>query len=140
MDPERTRQVAAALLRDAGGGDASIGDAVVKAWTRIDRELAPIVGTSGVAAMYHRSLHLCARRHPLLRSAFGPAQRSLDPEPLRAVLLAEDAATAAQVGAELLLIFDELLARMVGPSLTGRLLQPVWKDISGDPPAEDPLP
>jgi hypothetical protein len=140
MESERTRQVAAALRRKGDAGLAAIADAVVQAWTLVDHELAPIVGTAGVAALYRRSLHLCAGRHPALHDALGVAQRSLDTAPLHAVLLAQDAATAARIGAEILLTFDELLSRMVGPSLTERLLRMVWKEFQGDAPTEDPLP
>ena len=140
MDTECTRLMAASLLRDSEAGVGAVVDAVVLAWTQIDRELAPIIGTAGVAAMFRRSLHLCTRDHPVLAAACVPTQRSLDVEPLRALLLAAEATSAAMLGAELLQTFHELLSRMVGPSLTERLLRPVWKDFSGDAPTEDPLP
>ncbi|HEU4460058.1 MAG TPA: hypothetical protein VFR90_13125 [Methylibium sp.] len=141
MDDERTQRLAAALLRDSSAGVDVVADAVVQTWTRIDHALAPIIGAAGVAAMYRRSLHVCALSHPALRHALGPVQRRLEIEPLRAVLQAEDATTAAaQLGAELLLTFDELLSRMVGPSLTERLLRQAWNDLLDDAPDEDPIP
>jgi hypothetical protein len=38
MDTERTRRMAAALLRDGEAGVSAVVDAVVLAWTQIDRE------------------------------------------------------------------------------------------------------
>jgi hypothetical protein len=138
MDSGFARQVAAALARVEEPGVAPVAEAVVRAWMLIDHELAPIIGPAGVAAMYRRGIHLCSGAHPDLRAALGPVQRQLDAEPLRAVLLSQDVAAAAALGAALLQTFHDLLSGMVGPALTERLLRNVWNDFSGDAPAEDP--
>ena len=44
------------------------------------------------------------------------------------------------VAAPSLQTFHELLATLVGPSLTERLLRSVWADSSSGPPAQDTSP
>lgn len=137
MDTANRPHDAATLLRNGASTVDGVAACVVGTWQRIDRDLAPVVGPAGVAALYRRSLHVCARRHVALDPALGPATRTLDLEPLRAALLGQDAAQAAAIGADLLQTFHEILSRMVGPSLTERLTRSVWTDTAGDEPAED---
>jgi hypothetical protein len=47
MDTECTRRMAAALLRDGEAGVSAAVDAVVLAWTPIDRELTPLSRSVG---------------------------------------------------------------------------------------------
>jgi hypothetical protein len=140
MDCDPRALIAAALLRRAAGSAEELAAAVSQSWTRIDHELAPIIGAAGVAAMYRRSLHLCAASHPVLAGAIEPTRRQLDAAPLHAVLTGLEAPALAAVSADLLQTFRELLARMLGPSLTDRLLRSIWDDFSGGSTAEDPLP
>lgn len=140
MDAEQRDLIAAALLRRGGGASDGVAAAVARAWACIDHDLAPILGAAGVAAMARRSLHLCARAHPVLAAAREPAWHHLDAAPLRAALTGLGPADAATVAADLLQAFRELLSRMVGPSLTDRLLRSTWDDISRGSTAEDPLP
>lgn len=140
MDCDPRALIAAALLRRAAGSAEELAAAVSQSWTRIDHELAPIIGSAGVAAMVRRSLHLCAGTHPVLVGAIEPTRRQLDAASLHAVLTGVDTRAGAEVAADLLQTFRDLLARMLGPSLTDRLLHPIWDDFSGGSTAQDPLP
>lgn len=140
MDADQNGLIAAALLSRGEGTTEGLAAAVTRAWTSIERDLAPIIGTAGVAAMYRRSLHLCARSHPVLAVALEPARRNLDSAPLCTALTGLDPSAAAAMAADLLLTFRDLLARMVGPSLTDCLLRSTWDDFSGGSTARDPAP
>lgn len=140
MEPATRRQIAATLVRNGLATTAEVADAVAGAWARVDHDLSSIIGPARVAALYARSLHVCSGRHEALAPARAPVQRTLDTGPLHAVLLTQSAAGAAMLGADVLQTFHDLLSRMVGQSLTERLLRPVWDDLSGASPAEDPLP
>lgn len=117
-----------------GTGDADhVADATLAAWGAIDRALQPIFGKNGVAGLYRRSLHLAAAEHPGLDidSPDGD-NRDINVDALRAALAQQSTADAQAGAAAFLRHFDALLSSLVGPSLTARLLQPVW---SGDPKA-----
>lgn len=127
--------------RAAEGLDASqIADAVVQAWQGIDAALAPIIGKGSVAVLYLRSLHLIEPAHPCLASMQPTEPTSVDLAALKSMLAQQDSATAAAVGGALLQTFYELLASLVGPSLTGRLLHSVWENPLSGPSAQDTSP
>ena len=125
----------ALALRLATGADPTqIAEAIVSTWREIDSQLAPILGQGGVTALYHRSVFLAARSHPWLGSQNGtPAP--VDASALQALLSLRSSAEAADAGGAVLLNFHELLTRLVGPSLTERLLRPVWTNLSSGLPA-----
>lgn len=142
-------QIAATLMREVGrGADAAhIADAIVSRWLALESALAPILGRKGVAAIYKRSLYLAGRDYPWLAAAYEGTQEGGDftaPAPavlglpiLRSVLTQQSSADAAAGGGALLQIFHELLASLIGPSLTERLLRPVWAESSSGSPAQD---
>jgi hypothetical protein len=146
MDKPESPQAAAALpLRVAEDADAArIAEAIVAAWQEIDRVLAPIIGSRGVAALYKRSLHLTAHSHAWLAAPQSgshevvPVTMSLDA--LRARLAHQDAARGAAGGEAFLRTFYDLLTTLIGPSLTGRLLHSVWTTHLSGPPAQDTSP
>jgi len=143
MDKPESPQVAAALtLRPADDADAArVAQSMVAAWRDIDRLLAPVVGTRGVAALYKRSLHLTAAAHPWLAGAQAGAHEgvpmSMDLDLLGTMLARQNVASAAAGGEALLRTFYDLLATLIGPSLTGRLLHSVWITYLSGPPAQD---
>jgi hypothetical protein len=101
---------------------AALGDT----WNDIDHALAPLLGASGVCALYRRSVHLTARQHAWLKSAddsgFVAARvGELNGALLAVVRLQTDADAAAAAGA-LLQAFDELLSGMVGQRVTEQML------------------
>lgn len=101
------------------------------AWESIEQALHPVLGKGGVAGLYRRSLHLAAAQHPWLDvDTPGLDARNLDPGALRATLAQQSTADARAGAAGFLRQFNALLSSLVGPSLTARLLRPVW---GGDP-------
>ena len=127
--------------RAAEGADASqIADAVVQTWKRIDAALAPIIGKGSVAVLYLRSLHLIEPAHPWLAEMHPAVPTAVDLAALKSMLALQDSETAAAAGGALLQTFYELLASLVGPSLTERLLRSVWENPLSGPTAQDTSP
>lgn len=122
----------------AGASAKQIGAAVFAIWEEVDDVLTPIIGPRGVTALYYRSLHLTSARHPWLPGRQDDAaQTSLTPAALKSLLSQQDPGLAAAAGVAFLQTFHELLASLIGPSLTERLLLSAWENSLGSPPAQD---
>ena len=124
--------------RVSDGADAEqVADAIVAIWLEIDQTLHPIIGHRGVAALYNRSLHLTAVAYPWLAIDQPAVPAAVDPSGLRSALVQQAAAEAVAGGSALFLTFHELLASLVGASLTDRLLRSVWTHSSAVLPVQD---
>ena len=125
----------------AAGADARrIGEASAAVWRAIDAALAPVIGARGSAALYKRSLHLARASYPLLADVHETGSEAGDFSGLRTVLSRQTAADAAAAHDALLHIFHDLLAELVGGSLTRRLLQSAWgPSSSADGEQDAPL-
>ena len=119
---------------------AQIAAAVIAIWDEIDDALTPIVGPLGMVALYRRSLHLAAAHHPWLAGRDEGVLTDTDPAVLKSVLARRSSADAAAGGSAFLNTFHELLASLIGPSLTERLLRSVWDNPSSGPAAQDTSP
>ncbi|MDP3762062.1 MAG: hypothetical protein Q8R01_16255 [Ramlibacter sp.] len=123
------------------GPDAQgIADGAVAVWTAIDAALSPVIGARGNAALYKRSLHLARAQHPWLAAAFEGAVQPGDYSALRSALAQQTAANASQAHDALLRIFHDLLADLIGRSLTRRLLQAAWSPNSYGNAVQDDSP
>jgi hypothetical protein len=132
--PPESRRIAVTLAEQASDGvdAARIADHVVAVWQQVEDALTPIIGQRGVTALYKRSLYLVGADHPWLARLQEPDPPAVDVVALRSALARQDPATAAAGGGALLQNLHELLASLVGPSLTGRLLAAAWAlPISG---------
>ena len=112
----------------------------VATWRDIGAALGPVIGQGGVAALYGRSLRLCASTHPWLADLHGADRSPMDLAALQSVLARQDAAAAAAGGAAVFLIFRELLASLVGASLTERLMRSVGTRFPTAPLSQSPSP
>lgn len=139
IESHNSVQAAASLIRQAdnGASAAHIAESIIATWQQIDATLAPIIGRGGVAALYKRSLSLTAPAYPWLAGTYDGVQTSIDLAPLRSVLMHQSSASVAAAGGALLQTFNQLLASLVGTSLTERLLRPVWANAFSAPPAQD---
>lgn len=139
LDSQEGQQRAAPLAPRVGpGADAAqIADAVFTIWAEIDDALTPIIGPQGVVALFKRSLHLTAAVHPWLDAQREGTQAFMDPAALKALLAQQSSALATTGGNAFLHTFYELLASLVGSSLTEQLLSSVWATASSDPTAKD---
>jgi hypothetical protein len=125
------------------GSDPSstqIAAAVLAIWEEIDDALTPIVGPLGLIALYRRTVHLAAAQHPWLAGRDEGVLTHTDPAVLKSVLAQRSSAEASAGGSAFLNTFHELLASLIGPSLTARLLRSVWEPPSSGTAAQDTSP
>jgi len=116
-----------------------VAEAVGAIWLEIDHALHPVFGHRGVAALYSRSLSLAASTYPWLKPGYKSALFAIDPGALKAVLAKQTPAEATAAGSALFQSFHDLLASLVGDSLTDRLLRSVWDLPLGPSPAQDKI-
>ena len=142
MKSQENDGVAAFLARRArdGADSRQIAEAIAATYLAIDSALTPVIGHRGVAALYKRSLHVTARTHAWLAGAQDDPLSSMDVPTLTPLLAQQTSAEAAAAGALLLQTFYDLLATLIGPSLTERLLRSVWATFLSGPSAEDTTP
>ncbi len=122
------------------GSDADAGQiaaAVLTIWEEIDDALTPIFGPQGLVALYRRTVHLAAAQHPWLAGRDEGVLTETDPAVLKSVLSRRSSAQAATGGSAFLNTFHEVLASLIGPSLTARLLRSVWDSPSRGATAQD---
>jgi hypothetical protein len=121
----------------AGAEVRAIAARAVAAWTGIDAALSPVVGRRGVEALYKRSLHLTAVEYPWLASVAQDAVEPGDYSALEQAIGQQPVAQGAAAHAAALKKFREMLANLIGESLTERLLQPVWTQVADGFDAQD---
>lgn len=117
-----------------------IADAIVVIWLEINQALHPIIGYRGVAALFNRSLKVTSREFPWLGEGHRGVMESVDASQLKATLLRQRPDVAVAGGIVLFITFHELLASLVGSSLTDQLLRAVWTQPSGTPPEQEDSP
>jgi hypothetical protein len=127
-------------IQAEGADPQDIADAAVAVWTAIDGALSPVIGARGNAALYKRSLHLARAQHPWLAAAYVGAVQPGDYSALRAALAQQTATNALQGHEALLTTFHDLLADLIGRSLTRRLLQAAWSPNSYGNAVQDDSP
>jgi hypothetical protein len=109
---------------DATAGQVAV--ALGAMWHELDAALSPIIGPRGVGALGQRSLHLAAASHAWLAVSPSNGSAMLDVSVLMPLLAQRSSDEAAAAAGCFLESFHALLASLIGPSLTERLLRPVW--------------
>jgi len=102
--------------------------------------MAPVIGRRGVAALLNRSLHLAARTHSWIEGMTDADPSGIDVDALESVLARQTSADAAAGGLLFLTTFNNSLMNLIGPSLTGRFLHPVWATSLSGTSAQDTMP
>jgi hypothetical protein len=140
MTPHERPRIAAAILRRAGEKpDAGqLADTVVALWREIDAALSPIIGQRGLAALHGRSLDLVAREFAWLRDARDNSVMSeIDFGVVRRMFVLRPPEESHDAALAVFRCFHDLLAGMVGESLTERLLHAIWDNPFGGQAAQD---
>ena len=106
----------------------AIADAIANIWEEIDSALHPVIDKRGVAALFHRSLAITAKAYPWLPLPERPLQAT-DTTPVHAAFLLQESPTIIKCSAMQLQTFHDLLAGLVGSSLTERLLRSVSSNL-----------
>lgn len=125
-----------AFAQQAEGADAAqVADLSVSTWRKVDAALSPVIGQRGVAALYKRSLYLTRAAHPCLAAVYEGALGPGEFAGLHAALAGQSSSDAAAANGALLQTFHDLLANLIGASLTGQLLRPVLTQLAPDNPS-----
>ena len=103
----------------------AVAQSACATWNRVDHALSPIIGPRGVAGLYKRSLSLTCGAHPALTAVFDGLIVPSDYTPLQHALAQQSAPVAIAASDALLQTFNDLLTKLIGLSLTERLLRPV---------------
>jgi hypothetical protein len=114
-------------------------EATAAAWRLVAVQLAPVIGARGLDVLFSRALHQTSAGFPWLVVAVDRGGSDSPLPSLMASLTGQHASTAAEASYTLLLTFTELLATLIGESLTTRLLAPVWAPPSFFPGQESAL-
>jgi hypothetical protein len=101
-------------------------EAAATTWRRVEAQLVPVIGTRGVDVLFRRAVHQTTTAFPWLAVAVDRGGSAGPLPSLMACLAAQHTGTAQEAAFTLLLTFTELLATLIGESLTERLLAPVW--------------
>jgi hypothetical protein len=101
-------------------------EATAVTWRLLATQLAPVIGARGLDVLFSRALHQTSAGFPWLTVAVDRGGSASPLPSLMVCLTGQHAATAAEASYTLLLTFTELLAVLIGESLTTRLLAPVW--------------
>jgi len=142
MERARHHDVATALIRRLEGAvDAhAVAERMVATWHALDDALSPILGPMGVAALYARTVHLSAARHPWMKDAVRSGAPRMDVGDLTRLIATQEVTHASAASATLLRHFCDVLAGLIGPSLTSRLLAGVPAPSPSSTPAQDSQP
>jgi hypothetical protein len=89
-------------------------------------QLAPVIGARGLDLLFSRALQQTSAAFPWLAVAVDRGGSASPLPSLMVCLAGQHTSTAAEASYTLLLTFTELLAKLIGESLTTRLLAPVW--------------
>jgi hypothetical protein len=116
---------------------AQVAAAVFAMWEEIDDALSPILGAQGVVALYRRAVHLAGQQHAWLSGRDEGVRTDTGPAVLKSVLAQRSSTEAAEAGCVFLNAFHGLLASLIGPSLTARLLRSVWENFCSGAAAQD---
>ena len=134
---QRERQIvsiaAIAHLAARGADSDQIATLSVAIWRTIHADLAPIVGTRGVGALYQRSLQMTAVDFPWLGAVHATALDFGEFDALREALSHQLPTVGVAANDALFTSFFELLSNLIGESLAGRLLAAVRDNTSGGP-------
>ena len=118
------------LEREAGTGAnaPAIAAAARRLCEHMSRQLTPLIGDAGVAAICARSLHLTERNVRGLASVRASAQGDAPFALLQLSLEQLEPAVATEATVALLDTVSELLGLFIGEGLTTRLLREAWPD------------
>jgi hypothetical protein len=133
-------QVTLAHLAADGADAVRIAETAANTWRQVESALAPIIGRRGVSALYKRSLYLARVHHPCLTALYASTGQLEEVIGLQAALSQQTAADAQAAHDALLRTFHDLLSNLIGPSLTQRLLGPIWDNPSNGTAVQDTSP
>jgi hypothetical protein len=128
-DPNLLRRTIRTTLEQRAGSRPSANatsEAAATTWRLVEAQLVPVIGARGLDVLFRRALHQTTTDFPWLTVAVDRGGNAGPLPSLMACLAAQHTATAMEAAYALLFTFAELLATLIGESLTERLLAPAW--------------
>lgn len=95
-------------------------------WQQMAGRLEPVIGARGVEALFGRALHVSSKTFPWLTVSGAKGNSAESLANVKACFEGRETSAATDAGNALLVTFAELLAGLIGESLTERLLGVVW--------------
>ncbi|SFJ23954.1 hypothetical protein SAMN04488082_10286 [Desulfomicrobium apsheronum] len=129
-DRDLCREAIRRTLRRRAGDlpdSLAIAQATSEIWHLMSAQVTPVIGDNGLDAILKRALLLTSVVFPWLASLDGQLDNDSFPARMTELMAGRESVVAAQAGSSLLITFTELLATLIGNSLTRRLLDPVWE-------------
>jgi hypothetical protein len=142
LDPVALRPlVLRVLTHQAQAGSntsaATVAAAARRAYDDLARVLAPLIGQTGIDALFARAVHLAQREYPWLATTREPEQADGPFARVNSSLERQDPALATEAAAAVLAIFTGLLVTFIGEPLTTGLLRKAWPDGFSGADAEE---
>lgn len=103
-----------------------MADAAVELWRQLAIQIIAIVGVGGFDSLYARSLYLAKDQYPWLTAGAAPPQVEHRFASLEASLKGATPELASSANRQLLTLFTDTLASLIGEPLTERLLDSAW--------------
>ena len=132
MDTARHRSIQRLVVPQP---DVSVADVSIGLWVELAAELVLLIGDGGFVPLYIRSVQLSAASFPWLRpiSEVAPlASGDSRFSGLKRGLEGQDDGEASQASAVLLNTFIDMLARLIGETLTIGILRSAWANTPFD--------
>jgi len=129
-DSPRRRLIAAALAERP----EEVVETTLGLWSRFAPELTAVVGAGGFMSLYSRSVKLTGGRYPWVLSELSKPTCGDGLSELRACLGHQTPAQAHLASEDLLNVFFDLLASLIGESLTGQILDSAWSSPAPEMP------
>lgn len=101
-------------------------DAAIDLWAQLATQIIAIVGVGGFDSLYARSLYLAQARFPWLTAGAALPQAEHRFATLQASLQGATPELASSANRQLLTLFTDTLASLIGEPLTARLLDSAW--------------
>jgi hypothetical protein len=124
----RQRLIQRVLAQTNGG----IADVSAKLWQQLAAKLTTIIGRGGFTALFTRSLYLTQKEFSWLVPRNVLPAGDLHFSELKLELAKQNSADAYKATAALLLAFTDILASLIGESLTIDLINSAWGDSARD--------
>ena len=102
-------------------------DAAVDLWAQMSAQLVLIIGAAGFDSLYVRSVYLSQSSYPWLAGGSVPTPADHRFADLQLSLQAQPPTFAREAKCLLLITFTNILASMIGESLTARILDSAWE-------------
>jgi len=127
-NPQRFQMIKKTVIQRPG----AIAEVSVNLWERLSTELISIIGEGGFQSLYLRSIHLTSATFPWLAPNHPSQQSDSRFTDLKMSLEGRDSTEASEASIALLSTFIDILALLIGETLTTGILRSAWGDDALD--------